>query len=145
MIAGALRWWSRGAFNHVGVLDESTGLFYEARELKGVQVRFWEAVKLDLEESGATWKAFEVPALSYGQGLALRDFLRAQCGKRYDYLGVIRFVSRRPMPASSFDRRWFCSELIADAFAQVGLPLLNAPGWKISPETLSYSPKLKAI
>lgn len=73
----------------------------------------------------------------------IREFLINQIGKRYDYLGLLHFVTRRPEYAHDQDR-WFCSELVFAAFAAVGKPLLcRIPAYKVYPGMLIYSPLLK--
>lgn len=61
-------------------------------------------------------------------------------GHRYDWLGVARFISRRPHHPR---RRIFCSALVAQAFEAAGMPLLQrVPPSHLSPRDISLSPLL---
>lgn len=72
----------------------------------------------------------------------LMAFLRAQIGKRYDYRGVLGFISHRD--SAQQQNAWFCSELIAAAFESIGRPLLaRIPPWRVTPGMLWTSPLLK--
>jgi uncharacterized protein YycO len=72
---------------------------------------------------------------------AAREFLVKQVGRKYDYLGVLGFVFRAP----SLHRRkkWFCSELVAEAYAYAAYPLLRSPSYKVYPGMLAASPMLR--
>lgn len=62
--------------------------------------------------------AITVP-LTDGEYKALREFIEAQVGKKYDLAGVLLFpINRRWQD----DDAWFCSELIAAALVHVGYP-----------------------
>lgn len=76
--------------------------------------------------------------------VAVWDFCHAQQGAGYDWRGVFRFLSRRPAPVNG---RWFCSELVAAAFIEASLPLLNAaidPAY-LSPRDIVLSPMLELV
>ena len=83
--------------------------------------------------------------LSHGEHQGLEEFFKAQLGKKYDWMGCLHFITRRPEYARDQDR-WFCSELIFAAFEHIKKPLLlRIPAYKVSPGLLSYSPLLKFI
>jgi uncharacterized protein YycO len=71
----------------------------------------------------------------------VRKFMISQLGKKYDWLGILGFVFR----AKSLHRRtkWFCSELVAEAYASAAHPLVRAPSFKVYPGMLAASPLLK--
>ncbi|MEO0446441.1 MAG: YiiX/YebB-like N1pC/P60 family cysteine hydrolase [Verrucomicrobiota bacterium] len=138
-LARVARWFTRGKINHVGILDPDKNWFYESVPLRGVSV---SPAARRLAGTPHTVYALTEP-LTERQKEELIVFLQDQLGKSYDYSGVLRFVSRRAMPESTAEDFWFCSELVIEAFAKVGKILLRAPGWKITPEALSYSPALK--
>lgn len=48
---------------------------------------------------------------------------RSQVGKPYDWTALLGLLLRRDW---QLDRRWFCSELVAWAFARMGQPLFRA-------------------
>ena len=58
---------------------------------------------------------------------------RLQLGKPYDWRGVIGIEARRKWQD---DDAWFCSELIAGAFALAGQPRFRAHAWRITPRDL---------
>jgi uncharacterized protein YycO len=68
---------------------------------------------------------------------AVRIFLQSQVGLKYDWLGVFGFVLR----AHRFARqnRWFCSELVAEAYRLSGHKILNLPSNKVFPGMLAAS------
>lgn len=72
----------------------------------------------------------------------VRAALAGQIGKPYDWPGILGWALRRDWQDTD---RWFCSELIAWAFAQAGHPLLRAADvWRITPRDLLLSPLLRA-
>lgn len=72
----------------------------------------------------------EIPAGSHEAVIA---FARAQLGKPYDWRACIGFLVRRDWHDA---RRWFCSELIAGAFAAAGTPLFRLDAARITPRDL---------
>jgi len=83
--------------------------------------------------------------LTEGEREGLMEFLLAQVGKRYDYRGVLKFISRRDGRRGS-QERWFCSELIFAACLEIRRPLLSRiPSRKVHPGLLAYSPLLKSM
>ena len=76
---------------------------------------------------------------------AIVAFLVEQIGKRYDWRGVVHFVTRRSEHASC-QWRWFCSELAFQACRLNGRELLvNIPAYKVYPGMLAYSPALRKV
>lgn len=136
LMASLIRWHSRGQWNHVAIWDEEERVLYEAREWRGV-IRtepWWPAPDHHVCDVCPTLTEFEAKGL--------RHWLQRQVGKRYDWASVAKFLSRRKADLADADRRWFCSELAMEAFRAVGRELLRAPGWKVSPAALSWSPAL---
>lgn len=64
--------------------------------------------------------------------------VRSQIGKPYDWSGVLGLGFRRRWQD---DDAWFCSELVAWAFAEAGAPLFRTQPWRITPRDL-YIPLL---
>lgn len=80
--------------------------------------------------------------LSPAQIHRIELFLKAQLGKKYDWHGVLKFISRRRTTHDQ-QKKWFCSELISAAFRHVGHPLLaRIRDEQVSPGLLSFSPLL---
>jgi len=74
----------------------------------------------------------------------VKGFLEAQLGKKYSYVGAIRFLARFGQRTGIYMPRYFCSELIAAAFQFGGYPLLRDDAAKISPGALITSPLLSS-
>jgi len=88
----------------------------------------------------ALFDVFTVTGLTGGQNAAISAFLQEQVGSHYDWLGISRFLSGINRDNYQY---WFCSELVAEACEEAGIPLLQAEAWKISPTTLSWSPLIR--
>lgn len=109
--------WHRGGVTHVK--DISTN------HTKGTEVEIY-SVEGETEE--------------YRQ--IIRHFLKNQIGAKYDFAGIIGFIIRKNIQRKN---KWFCSELIAQAYQNANLPILNLPSNKIYPGMLVASPRLRLI
>ena len=112
---------------------------WEAMEGKGVISLhpWWPSPQMETAElaGGLAGKQIET----------IREFLIAQEGKKYDWLAVARFVTRRKVAPHHAARRWFCSELAAAAFEWAGVPLLRMAPQEIAPGMLHASPILDEV
>lgn len=127
---GVIRWQTRGDYGHAALRLRS-GEVIEAQFRAGVVVREFD------ENDGA--QAFDVPDLNDEQADLVEKFARDQVGKPYDWLGVLRFISRRP--ERRWQDSWFCSELVFACFQAGGIDLLrDIQPWKVSPTHIGYSP-----
>lgn len=134
-ISAIIRWQTRGAFAHAGLLLRS-GQILESYEGDGVRVRDWPTDPA----IAAGIHAFDVLGMTRKRWDAALRFAAAQVGKGYDWWAIVRFISRRHMPDND---RWFCSELVFAALAEAGVHLLHrTPAWAVSPAMLSTSPLL---
>lgn len=135
IINSLVRWQTRSHYAHASVLlRDDENVIIQALPGKGVHVARltdWEGIdKFSIESP------FDETAVAHFLGRAL--------GRKYDYLSVIRFLTRQKAPLH--ERRWFCSELVFAAFAAGGLRLLNVDEpYKVSPALLAMSPWLKKI
>jgi hypothetical protein len=77
--------------------------------------------------------ALRHPRITDAQQRAVVDFVRAQRGRRYDYAGVfvealfgsVGAPGRMPIYlGTDHDDRFFCSELVLEAYERAGLPLV---------------------
>lgn len=138
LISALIRWQTRSRWSHAAILDPGTMQMYEAWQGGGVRMKWWPNVtdRKDIE-------VFDVPVTNE-QRVAMCIFLRAQLGKRYDYLSVIRFVTRH---RSKDDSKWFCSEMVYAAFQAAGINLLapDVMAWEVSPGMLAKSPLLQKV
>jgi uncharacterized protein YycO len=134
IINSLIRWQTRSHYAHASVLlHDDDNVIVQSLPGKGVHVtrlspHDWRGVD---RFHVVTSKAFEAVA---------SQFLLSQVGRKYDYSGVIRFLTREK---SVNNQRWFCSELVYAAFSAAGLPLLNCrEAYKVSPALLALSPYL---
>ena len=68
---------------------------------------------------------------------------RSQVGRPYDWAGVLGVALHRDWRATD---SWFCSELIAWAFAEAGYPILRSDTVdRITPRDLLLSPLLRPV
>ena len=138
-LSALIRAFHRSDYSHAAWLDPDDGSVVEAWGFGGVTRRPSLSSR---HTPGTEVDLFYVPTETTKHTASVRAFLDSCLGARYDYLSVVRFVTRRPQSQSSRDK-WFCSELVAEAYARAGLPLLNrVPSWNIFPGMLAYSPLL---
>lgn len=137
-IASLIKWQTDSKYSHAALLfdDEELGMKLLAESVagKGVIARNFEK-----DEDVDLYNVF----LSEEEGEAVAHYVASQIGKGYDYWGVLRFISRRRLPEND---KWFCSELVFEAFKQAGINLLaRVESWQVSPGLLSYSPGLSKV
>lgn len=131
VLSQLIRWQQRTEFSHAAVLLYDLEII-EAWQGKGVQRK-----KLTSLEN---IMVLECPGMTQQQEFDVYSFLMSQAGCGYDYLGVLRFVSRRRNTTNS---EWFCSELVYAAFLSAGIQLLaRSEPWEVSPGLLARSPLL---
>ena len=73
---------------------------------------------------------------------SIEEFARRQVGCKYDFLAILRFLSRRPYAENN---KWFCSELIAAACERSGSSIIRLPASQVSPRDIASSAKLKYV
>ena len=128
-------------YSHAAWVDEQAG------------GRTWEAWRKgvtcarDISENhtpGTTVELYHVP-MTHEARLRVRDFLLSQQGKGYDWSGALSFITR-PRRRQNNQDRWFCSELVFEAFRAGGINLLmRIPAHKVYPGLLAYSPLLAHV
>lgn len=130
-ISAAIRWQTRSEYSHAAFLLPC-GRVLEAWQGAGVRIKWmrdWEGVE-----------TFGVHGMTVGQWEKAINFAKAQIGKRYDYRGVFRFLSRRKVPV---DDRWFCSELVARSLEVAGVKLFrDLDASEVAPGMIHRSPLL---
>lgn len=114
--------WSR--WSHVAIIDGDEVI--DATGENGVSVRSLSQLLGDASEH----EIVDIPAADPRAVIAAA---RAQVGKPYDWLGVLGIGFRRRWQN---DTSWFCSELVAHAFAAGGSPLVRVEAWRITPRDL---------
>jgi len=125
-------WQTDSPYSHVGLVFDGQ-LLIESQLPEGVQ---WNTFVYD----PAIHDVFYVFQVTPDEGRQIYRFVYSQLGKGYDYWGCLRFISRRRLPEND---KWFCSELVFEAFLQAGVSLLNRiDSYQVSPGDLATSPYL---
>jgi hypothetical protein len=130
LLSTLIRWQTDGRVAHSALRNK--GEVIEATPWRGV-------VKRPYALADAVWaEAYVIPSLSPAHWNLAWDFANAQLGKKYDWLGIFRFLTRNK---DQNPKRWFCSELVFAALAYGYLELLaRVPAYKVSPEAIRRSP-----
>lgn len=143
-IAMLIKWQTRSPYSHVSV-TLTDGTIIEAKEGKGVRHLTptdldWHKYRELIRQGKIEAYRADVPADAVP---VIEAFLKREIGAKYDWLGVVRFVSRRKHRANG---KWFCSELASAAFEAAGVPLLlRVPSWNVSPGDLVGSHRLSPL
>ena len=127
LIGTAIRWQTRSEYSHVAFLLGA--MVIESDAPQGVLERPY-----DERDSSADVYYLDVTQQDYDR---LYRWLQGKLGLRYDWLAILRFVSRRNHRGGQ--HRYFCSELVAEGFELLGQPLQRAEPWKISPALVAMS------
>lgn len=116
--------WSR--WSHVSIIDDGD-MVIEAAALHGVRrVPFVDAIN-----RAADAALVELPSPDAAAVIAAAA---SQIGKPYDYTAILGLGLRRDWQQ---DDAWFCSELVAWAFAQGGTPLFRPEAMhRVTPQHL---------
>lgn len=136
IISATIRWQTRSPYSHVGILTP-WGTVIEAWHIGGVR-----------EKRLVDWtnvNAYRIPSATANELQEAVLFARGQVGKPYDFLSIVRFISRRGGHDYSRASKWFCSELVHCAFAKAGLPLLSERmgAGTFSPRDIAMSPLIE--
>lgn len=132
-VSRLIRWQTRSCYSHSAVMLRD-GSVVEAWHRGGV-------LRSDYDTNhtpGTVVDVFTIEApLAANQ---MESFLLDQLHLKYDWRGVLRFLTRRgPHP----NRRWFCSELVAAAARAGGVHLLHLAPEMVSPRDIGASAMLK--
>jgi uncharacterized protein YycO len=71
--------------------------------------------------------AYRHPSLSATQALMVRDFVGNQLGKGYGFVGAAVSINKVLCLMSGSKDRFFCSELVLDAYKHAGAPITYSP------------------
>lgn len=128
-----IRFFTWSEFSHVDVVLSSDFLL-------GAQ---WDGVKVRPPDYQAFSKTVRYTiTLNAEVEQEVMAFLYAQLGKPYDKVAIFSFPFRKDWQD---DGKWFCSELVAAAFAQAGVPLVHEAKNRITPRDLTLSPLLTLV
>lgn len=114
--------WS--SWSHCAIIDGNEVI--EAAMLHGVRVRSLDEFISDASQ----WEVVRIPC---ADPAAVIEAARGQVGKPYDWLGALGIAARRRWQLAG---SWFCSELVAWAFATAGTPLFRTDAWRITPRDI---------
>lgn len=126
-----IRWNTRCRFSHAGFYDEARG-YLSAQFRGGVRFRTENGRGLDRERASDR-VLLDAPKVEQAYKWA-----QTQVGKKYDHTAIFGLALDRDWRARD---SWFCSELVAEAFEQVGAPLLNpdVDVWRVTPRDILLS------
>lgn len=135
LVSRLIRWQTRSVYSHAAMLmDDDT--VYEAWHRGGVS----HAPTLGFNHSPGTMVELYTFFATDDQLAKIEAFLKSQVGCKYDWLSVIRFVTRFRTTDGS-KSRWFCSELVFAALDAAGIPPLSRiEPHLITPRDLGMSP-----
>ena len=145
LVGWFIRWRTWRPYAHAAI--EVDGILYEAVENpfpKG------SVIKNDVSEAWIPGR--QEPAitlvpeqLSDTNIQKLKNFLEEAVGTPYDYWAVIAFLSRKKERVTS-KSKYFCSELVCEAFAWIDKPLFHRLHCrKVSPGLIANSVRLKEL
>lgn len=124
-----IRWGTWSPFSHVDFVMPD-GRVLGATASAGVAIRDAEPAQHEA--------IFNVPGVP---GDVVFSIAAGQLGRPYDWAGVLGFALRRRWHDH---HAWFCSELVAWAFWEAGVPLLRTDAaWRVTPRDLLLSPRLQ--
>lgn len=134
IISRLIRWQTNGQYSHAAIQLPDKRIIEAWHKPNRVRLRGplqdWSNVD-----------AFDVEGMDAAQWTMASSWLQQQIGKKYDFNGVFRFLSRR---RKDKDDKWFCSELVFHCVKEGGIDLLERiKGAQVSPTVLSFSPLLK--
>lgn len=135
LISRAIRLQTRSIYSHSGILLD-TGQVFEAWHIGGVLL---SKNMTSVHSPHTKVDVFSVD--DYYDERRILAYMQRQLGKKYDYGSVARFLTRRKGKAN---HKWFCSELVAAAFKEGGLDLLNprVAHSYLAPRDIALSPVL---
>jgi hypothetical protein len=159
-VSRAIRFITRSSYSHAAfLLDKRSEAVHEyaspwisslEHQKCGSVVEAWEggvknSPSIDTLHSPGTRVdvfAFD-PPLTGWQETKLLYLLGGDIGRPYDYLDVLRFISRR---RGTPGKHVFCSELVAQRCADIGQPLFNrTESWRVPPDWIGRSVALDFI
>lgn len=144
LVSGLIRLLTASRYSHVGLVHLFEGRVY-CLEAVGIGVRLCLMSELLKRYAGGI-DYFEVQGAVEAQRRGAVGFGFQQLGRPFDYRGIARFLAlvlfgarERTRP----DQRWFCSELVAEAYRRQGIRLVEASAAYVSPSALAASDRVR--
>ena len=133
-----IRYGTRCSWSHAGFFNSEQNCYLSAQVKGGVAVRSTEGSKLTEKFSKRMFCT--APGIDEAYAWAV-----TQIGKPYDWRAILGIAGGNDDWHCGED--YFCSELVASAFEEIGKPLLNPDTvvWRVTPRDLLLSPNLKII
>jgi len=116
-------------WSHSAVLDDETGLVYEATAKHGFRRR-------PAADFFADYPKHEIRTIPVApvNTVSARRWLDAQIGKPYDWTAIAGFVVRYFTGDMWHDAdSWFCSEVTETFRSRYAIPRFRAGAWRITP------------
>lgn len=138
IVSKLILWQTRSNFSHAALVLPDNSVI-ESREWIGVQRRpHYYPI------NGETCTLFNIHTTSE-EDKAIIAFAEAQLGKPYDYMGILRFITREPVEIH-YEWKWFCSAFVFACFEHINKPLLaRIYSRAVNPGELSLSTLMKQI
>jgi len=141
-VSQVIRWFTRSPYSHAALLFDEGAIVAGKTLRAGTVIEAWDGgVKCSpslstLHTRGTVVDVFRfAPALAREEHCALAREAVRLIGTPYDWLDVLRFVTRR---SGSPQGRVFCSELVVLCCERVRRPLfLRTEAWRVPPDWLS--------
>ncbi|MDD5150667.1 MAG: hypothetical protein PHC28_09310 [Flavobacterium sp.] len=126
-----IRLLTNSKYSHCGIVDCMTNTIIDS-ELKNNGVSEYPFRNIIIENIG--YEEIDIPCAPN----SIVELVRTQVGKPYDILAIIGYPFNRNWED---DNKWFCSELIAWSFKEVGCPLIHKKSYRVTPGQLYNSLK----
>lgn len=128
-----IRYGTHFEYSHAGFFNDEDNSYLSAQLTGGVKIRYTP------EEKFTKRVLYTAPGITQAYECA-----KKQIGQKYDWRAILGIASDHDWHEKE---DWFCSELVAYAFEEVGNPLLNPNTvvWRITPRDLTLSPLVTKI
>jgi uncharacterized protein YycO len=138
---------TRSPYSHAGLVYTFEGNVY-CIEAVGAGVRLIRVSELVRRYHGGI-DHFALPEAQDTQRRRAVSFAFRQLGKLYNTLGIVRYTVALLLDRKGYSKRtgeWFCSELVAAAYAHQGYDLVsNDEDAYTSPSDLATSPRVQLV
>lgn len=137
-VSAIIRYGTRCQWSHAGFFDNEDRSFLSAQLRGGVQKRYTNPFAGEAKETYSAVQLFSAPGIDEAYQWAM-----TQIGKPYDWRAILGIAASENWHDGE---DYFCSELVASAFEEIGRALLNpsAQLWRITPRDLLLSPFVQA-
>lgn len=124
-----IKWFTGGNFSHVEILFKDGICFSSSTRDKGIGCRFKQ---IDMDDG--KWGIIDVEVPDESEE-AVRDWCTTQLACKYDFIGIIGFAITPFRNSMQSDKRWYCSEIVAEGLRRGNTKYDNIPK-RINPSML---------